>query len=83
MFEGPLYRFFYCDHRDHHRAQEQTAETFAQLKKIRYDGWLTIESFGRLLPDLAAATKIWRDLFPSPEEVYTEGFKFMKRMTNS
>jgi len=30
-FEGPLYRFFYCDHRDHHRAQEQTAETFAQL----------------------------------------------------
>jgi RNA polymerase sigma-70 factor (ECF subfamily) len=31
MFEGPLYRFFYCDHRDHHLAQEQTAETFAQL----------------------------------------------------
>src|SRR5260221_426771 len=30
-FEGPLYRFFYCDHRDHHMAQEQTAETFAQL----------------------------------------------------
>lgn len=30
-FEGPLYRFFYCDHRDHHLAQDQTAETFAQL----------------------------------------------------
>src|SRR5437762_443636 len=30
-FEGPLYRFFYCDHRDHHMAQDQTAETFAQL----------------------------------------------------
>lgn len=30
-FEGPLYRFFLCDHRDHHTAQEQTAETFAQL----------------------------------------------------
>lgn len=30
-FEGPLYRFFFCDHRDHHLAQEQTAETFAQL----------------------------------------------------
>jgi RNA polymerase sigma-70 factor, ECF subfamily len=30
-FEGPLYRFFYCDHRNHHTAQEQTAETFAQL----------------------------------------------------
>jgi len=30
-FEGPLYRFFLCDHRNHHTAQEQTAETFAQL----------------------------------------------------
>jgi RNA polymerase sigma-70 factor (ECF subfamily) len=30
-FEGPLYRFFLCDHRDHHTAQEQTAETFVQL----------------------------------------------------
>lgn len=30
-FEGALYRFFLCDHRDHHLAQEQTAETFAQL----------------------------------------------------
>lgn len=32
-FEGPLYRFFFCDHRDHHLAQEQTAETFGQLVK--------------------------------------------------
>jgi RNA polymerase sigma-70 factor, ECF subfamily len=30
-FEGPLYRFFLCDHRDHHTAQEQTADTFVQL----------------------------------------------------
>jgi RNA polymerase sigma-70 factor (ECF subfamily) len=30
-FEGPLYRFFYCNHRDHHLAQDQAAETFAQL----------------------------------------------------
>jgi D-psicose/D-tagatose/L-ribulose 3-epimerase len=50
------------------------------LKQIKYDGWLTIEAFGRALPDLAAATKIWRDLFPNPEEVYTKGLKFMKQM---
>ena len=31
QFEAPLYRFFYCSHRDHHLAQDQTAETFAQL----------------------------------------------------
>jgi len=55
-------------------------ETFRALKQIKYDGWLTIEAFGRALPDLAAATKIWRDLFPSAEEVYTKGLKFMKEM---
>ena len=56
------------------------AETFRALKQIKYDGWLTIEAFGRALPDLAAATKIWRDLFPSAEEVYTKGIKVMKDM---
>jgi D-psicose/D-tagatose/L-ribulose 3-epimerase len=53
-------------------------ETFRALRKTDYDGWLVIESFGRALPALAAATKVWRDLFPSPEEVYTEGLRFMK-----
>jgi D-psicose/D-tagatose/L-ribulose 3-epimerase len=55
-------------------------ETFAALHKVKYDGWLTIEAFGRALPDLAAATKVWRDLFPAPEEVYTQGLRFMKDM---
>jgi D-psicose/D-tagatose/L-ribulose 3-epimerase len=39
---------------------------------------MVIEAFGRALPDLAAATKVWRDLFPSPEDVYTKGIKFIK-----
>ena len=30
-FEGPLFRFFFCDHRDHHAAEDQTAEVFTQL----------------------------------------------------
>ena len=49
-----------------------------RCKKVGYDGWMVIEAFGRALPDLAAATKVWRDLFPSPEEVYTKGLKFIK-----
>jgi len=53
-------------------------ETFKALRTAKYDGWLTIEAFGRALPDLAAATKIWRDMFPSPEDVYGNGFKFIK-----
>jgi D-psicose/D-tagatose/L-ribulose 3-epimerase len=39
---------------------------------------MVIEAFGRALPDLAAATKVWRDLFPSSEEVYTRGLRLIK-----
>lgn len=53
-------------------------ETFRALKAVGYDGWLTIEAFGRALPALAAATKVWRDLFPSNEEVYQTGLRFIR-----
>ncbi len=53
-------------------------EALTALRRGGYDGWLTIEAFGRALPDLAAATRVWRDFFGSPEEVYTEGFKLVK-----
>lgn len=49
-------------------------ETFAAIRGSGYDGWLTIESFGRGLKDLAAATKVWRDFAESPEAVYRDGF---------
>jgi len=52
--------------------------TFRALRSGGYDGWLVIEAFGRALPDLAAATRVWRDFFPSAEEVYIEGLKFVK-----
>lgn len=55
--------------------------TFGTLKEVKYDGWMVIEAFGRALPDLAAATRIWRDLFPSAEDVYTKGLAFMKART--
>jgi D-psicose/D-tagatose/L-ribulose 3-epimerase len=54
-------------------------ETFRALRKVNYDGWLTIEAFGRALPALAAATRVWRDLFPRPQEVYVNGLRFMKQ----
>ena len=56
--------------------------TFAAIKKINYKGWLSIEAFGRALPDLAAATRVWRDFFNSEEEVYKEGFKFIRNQIN-
>lgn len=54
------------------------AAIFKALKAGGYDGWLTIEAFGRALPALAAATRVWRDFFPSREEVYTVGFKTVR-----
>lgn len=53
-------------------------ETFSAIRKSGYDGWLTIESFGRGLKDLAAATKVWRDFAESPEAVYRDGFRHIK-----
>ena len=55
-------------------------ETFKALRKARYDGWFTIEAFGRAFPALAAATRVWRDFAPSPDEVYLEGLKHMKHV---
>ena len=54
------------------------AATFAVLKDNGYDGWLTIEAFSTGLPDLAAATRVWRDFFPNREEVYTFGYDFIR-----
>lgn len=54
------------------------ARTFKAIRDSGYDGWLTIEAFGRALPELAAATKIWRDLSNSPEEVYREGIRHIR-----
>ena len=52
--------------------------TFKAIRSSGYDAWLVIEAFGRALPDLAAATRVWRDFFPDREGVYTEGLKFVK-----
>lgn len=51
---------------------------FQALRDVRYDGWLTIESFGFALGELSAAASIWRDIAPTPESIAFEGVKFLK-----
>lgn len=53
-------------------------KVFSTLKSIDYDGWLTIEAFGRALPQLAAATRVWRDFFPSTDQVWQEGIEMIR-----
>ena len=52
--------------------------TFAALKEVGYDEWMVVEAFGLALPDLAAATKIWRKMYSSEQELATNALSFMK-----
>jgi D-psicose/D-tagatose/L-ribulose 3-epimerase len=53
--------------------------TFQTIRQTGYDGWMVIEAFGLALPELAAATKIWRRMYASEERLAREGLAFMKK----
>jgi D-psicose/D-tagatose/L-ribulose 3-epimerase len=53
-------------------------ESFSALKSVNYDGWMMIEAFGLALPDLAAATRIWRKMFTTEMDLARNGLAFMK-----
>ena len=54
------------------------AAVFRAFKAGGYEGWYVVEAFGRALPALAAATRVWRDFFPNREEVYRSGHDFLR-----
>ena len=54
------------------------SETFAALDEIGYDGWLVVESFNAVIPELAGATCIWRALAESPEALARGSFEFLR-----
>jgi D-psicose/D-tagatose/L-ribulose 3-epimerase len=54
---------------------------FEALRDVGYDGWLVVEAFGNFLPNLAAATKIWRPLFESEEQLASDALAFLKQKT--
>lgn len=57
--------------------------TFKTLKEVEYEGWLVVEAFGLALPDLAAATKIWRRMFSNEDHLSREALRFMKSRWNA
>ncbi|MBG1233885.1 sugar phosphate isomerase/epimerase family protein [Aestuariivirga litoralis] len=54
-------------------------KAYKALRAVKYDGHMTIEAFGRALPALAAATRVWRDFFPNRDEVWKKGIINMKQ----
>ncbi len=55
---------------------------FSALKIAGYNGWLTIESFARPGPELAAAAAIWRDLASSGDALAEQGLRFIKTLSS-
>jgi D-psicose/D-tagatose/L-ribulose 3-epimerase len=60
------------------RGHAPLRETLRQFLAMGYQGWFTIEAFGRALPSVAAATRCWRDFSTSPEQVYSEGIALIR-----
>jgi D-psicose/D-tagatose/L-ribulose 3-epimerase len=56
---------------------------FRVIKSSGYNGWLTIEAFGRALPELVEPTRVWRDFFKQPDDVVTEGYQFIRDTWNA
>lgn len=58
-------------------------ENFDTLMEIGYDGWMVVEAFGLALPEIAAATKIWRRMYDSEEQLARDALAFMKQQVGA
>lgn len=79
---GRVIKHFHCSANDRGIPGQDHVDwsgTFQALHEVGYDGWLVIEAFGRALPGLAAATKIWRDLFADALDVARKGVPFVRQ----
>jgi len=52
---------------------------FDTLKEVGYDGWMVVEAFGLALPEIAAATKIWRKMYSTELDLAKDSLDFMKQ----
>jgi D-psicose/D-tagatose/L-ribulose 3-epimerase len=55
------------------------ASHFDALRRCNYDGWLTVEAFGRSVPELAGATRVWRNLFDDADHLFSDSIVFIRR----
>ena len=60
------------------RGQIDFAAVFRAVKATGFDGPVVVEAFGAGLPELAAATRVWRPLFPDFETLFTQAHDFIR-----
>lgn len=65
------------------RGQIDFAAVFRAAKATGFDGSVVVEAFGAGVPELAAATRVWRPLFPDFETLFTEAHDFIRRTWES
>ncbi len=53
--------------------------TFKAIKAVKYNGWLTIESFVPAIKELAAAAAIWRPLARDGDDLARKGLAFLTK----
>ncbi len=52
--------------------------SFDGLHQVGYEGWMAVEAFGRRLPEIAAATKIWRKMYDTEMQLAKDALAFMR-----
>jgi len=85
LADGMVINHFHCSSNDRGIPGEGHIDwesTFKALHTVNYSGDLVIEAFGRALPGLAAATRIWRDMFDDARYVAERGIPFIREMWN-
>jgi len=55
-------------------------DVFRALGDIRYEGAVSIESFTTSIPEIAAATCVWRSLAPDGDTLALEGLRYLRSM---
>lgn len=73
-------KHFHCSENDRGTVgtgQVAWDEAFAALNEIGYEGWMTVESFNAVIPELAGATCIWRPLAESPDALARDSFEYI------
>lgn len=83
---GMHIKHFHCSENDRGAVgsgQVDWTGTFQALADVQYSGWLVVESFNAIIPELAGATCIWRPLAESPNALAKESLSFLNSRNNA
>ena len=87
LHDGVTFERFLAEVDQHPRASILYDPSHFVLQQLDYLAFIDIyheriKAFhvkdGRGVPELAATTRVWRDFFADPKEVYTEGFRLIR-----